>query len=70
LCVTHLPQIASLPARHLRVSKRIEGRETVTEALALDREGRERELAGMLSGREISETALEHARELLASAMA
>ena len=65
LCVTHLPQIASLPGRHLRVSKRVESGQTLTEAEVLDAGGREAEIAGMLSGREISGTALSHARELL-----
>jgi DNA repair protein RecN (Recombination protein N) len=68
LCVTHLPQIASLPGRHLRVAKREEAGQTLTEVEALDLKGREREVAGMLSGREISETALSHARELLTAA--
>jgi DNA repair protein RecN (Recombination protein N) len=67
LCVTHLPQIASLPGRHLRVSKRVAGQQTLTEAEALDQKGRELEIAGMLSGKDVSETALSHARELLAA---
>ena len=65
LCVTHLPQIASLKGRHLRVAKRVEKGATLTEATALDAAGREREVAGMLSGLEISDTALSHARALL-----
>lgn len=67
LCVTHLPQIASLPGRHLRVAKRSDKGQTFTEAELLDAGGREREVAGMLSGLEISESALSHARELLGS---
>lgn len=68
LCVTHLPQIASLPGRHYRVQKRSEKDETWTETSLLDREGREQEIAGMLSGQAVSESALHHARELLSAA--
>jgi DNA repair protein RecN (Recombination protein N) len=68
LCVTHLPQIASLPGRHYRVQKRSEKDETWTETTLLDREGREQEIAGMLSGQAVSESALHHARELLSAA--
>jgi DNA repair protein RecN (Recombination protein N) len=68
LCVTHLPQIASLPGRHYRVQKRSEKDETWTETTLVDREGREQEIAGMLSGQAVSESALHHARELLSAA--
>ena len=65
LCITHLPQIASLPARHFRVSKRSTKSSTVTEVLALDAEGREAEVAALLGGEGNAASALAHARELL-----
>jgi len=68
LCITHLPQIASLPARHLRVSKRSDRSQTFTEAVALDAGERQREVAGLLAGQEPGESALANARELLEAA--
>ena len=65
LCVTHLPQIASRPGRHIKVEKLSSGGETRVEARVLDQAGRERELAEMLSGRETGDSALAHARDLL-----
>ncbi|HGY09929.1 MAG TPA: DNA repair protein RecN [Oceanithermus profundus] len=61
LVVTHLPQIAAAAERHYRVVR--EGEAARLELL--EGEARVRELARMLSG-SYSDTALEHARELLA----
>jgi DNA repair protein RecN (Recombination protein N) len=70
LCVTHLSQIASLATRHFGVSKaviRVESEERTTVAVAqLEGEARVDELARMLGG--AAETALQHARRLLAMA--
>ena len=65
LVVTHLPQVASHAARHLRVVKRQSGARTETgvETLAGDR--RVREVARMLAGRDVTELSLSHARELI-----
>ena len=68
LCITHLPQIASLPARHLRVSKRTDKGQTFTDALLLDEAGRQREVASLLAGQEPGESALANARELMNAA--
>jgi len=65
-CITHLPQIASLGARHFKVSKRgVEGR-TVTGIEILDPAGREKEVASLLGGEAAGASAMAHARELLA----
>ncbi len=66
LCVTHLPQIASMAAHHWVVSKKVRsGRaEVLTEAL--DREGSVREVARMLGGERISDLTLRHAAEMVA----
>jgi len=66
LCVTHLPQIASMAGRHLQVAKSVVSDRTLVEVRVLDGEARVGELARMLGGSET--TAAQHARELLASA--
>lgn len=65
VCITHLPQIASRAARHLLVEKASSGGRTVTSVRLLDKQDRVGEIARMLSGRHITETTLEHARELV-----
>ncbi len=65
LCVTHLPQIASLAQAHLAVSKRVEKNRTVAEVRALDEDAHVEEVARMLGGETITETARRHAREMV-----
>ncbi len=65
LCVTHLPQIASLADRHYVVSKReVRGR-TVTDVRPLDGPERIEEVARMLGGATITDTTRRHAREMV-----
>jgi DNA repair protein RecN (Recombination protein N) len=64
LCITHLPQIASLADRHFRIEK--EGSSTTVTELADD--GVVAELVRMLGGREGDRAASQHARELLRAA--
>ena len=67
LCVTHQPQIARFADSHLVVQKEaLKGRTQVSVG-KLDRGGRIEELARMLTGAEITESARRHARELLKS---
>ena len=68
LCVTHLPQVASLADHHLRVSKVTDGKSTRTRLQVLNREERIEELARMLGGVEITRKTLAHAAEMLADA--
>jgi DNA repair protein RecN (Recombination protein N) len=68
LCVTHLPQVASLADQHFRISKVTDGKSTRTQVHALGREERVEELARMLGGVEITRKTLEHAAEMLAEA--
>jgi len=68
LCVTHLPQVASLADRHFRVSKVTDGKTTRTQLQSLDKDGRIQELARMLGGVEITRKTLDHAAEMLAGA--
>ncbi|HSE97780.1 MAG TPA: DNA repair protein RecN, partial [Blastocatellia bacterium] len=65
LCVTHQPQIARFADSHLLVSKDVIGSRTAVSIDKLDRRGRVEELARMLTGAEITDTARRHAREML-----
>ena len=64
-CVTHQPQIARFADSHLLVRKEAIGGRTEVSVDRLDRRGRVEEIARMLTGAEITETARRHARELL-----
>ena len=68
LCVTHLPQVASLAAQHFRIAKVSDGKATRTSVQALGKDERIDELARMLGGVEITRKTLEHAAEMLAGA--
>jgi len=68
LCVTHLPQVASLADQHFRISKVSDGRSTRTGLKVLGKDERIQELARMLGGVEITRKTLEHAEEMLAGA--
>ncbi|GIV14055.1 MAG: hypothetical protein KatS3mg021_2337 [Fimbriimonadales bacterium] len=64
LCITHLPQIASRAGTHFLIEKYVEGERTRVSITPLTGEARVAEIARMLAG-EATETALQHARELL-----
>jgi DNA repair protein RecN (Recombination protein N) len=66
LCVTHLPQVASLADQHFRISKVTDGQATRTGVHALGKEERIEELARMLGGVDITEKTIAHAAEMLA----
>ncbi len=65
ICVTHLPQIASMADIHYEISKSVVAERTVTRVKKLTREEREKELSRMLSGEHVSSAVLQNARELL-----
>jgi DNA repair protein RecN (Recombination protein N) len=65
LCVTHQPQIARFADSHLAVQKAVIDGRTKVDITKLNRAGRIEELARMLTGAEITDTARRHARELL-----
>ena len=67
ICITHLPQIAAFADKHLAAEKEVIKGRTHTRVVAVEGEGRVRELARLLSGT-ATEVALQHARELLAAA--
>jgi DNA repair protein RecN (Recombination protein N) len=68
LCVTHLPQVASLASQHFRISKVTDGKATRTGVAVLGKEERIEELARMLGGVDITQKTLDHAAEMLAGA--
>jgi len=67
-CVTHQPQIARFADTHLLVHKESSGGRTEVNVERLDRRGRVEEIARMLTGAAITETARRHAREMLKTA--
>lgn len=69
LCITHLPQVAVFADQQLRVEKLVEGGRTSTRIRELDPNERTREIARMLAGTTISDSALKHAAEMLETAV-
>ncbi|KGJ92414.1 DNA repair protein RecN [Thalassotalea sp. ND16A] len=67
ICVTHLPQVASKGHQQLFVAKLTDGKHTQTKVTELNQPGREREIARLLAGDEVTDSSLANARELLAS---
>jgi len=65
LNITHLPQVASRGSRHYHVYKDEENNSAVTKIKLLSPQERIIEIARLLSGSQITETALKNARELL-----
>ncbi len=65
LVITHSPQVASCGTNHFMVLKKEEAKTIQTFVRRLNDEERIREIARMLSGREITPTALQNAKELL-----
>ena len=63
--VTHLPQVAAWGHKHLVVQKDEGGSVTASSVLSVDGNERITEIARLLSGQESSESAKEHAQELL-----
>ncbi|WP_269242468.1 DNA repair protein RecN [Flavobacterium limnophilum] len=63
--ITHLPQIASKGMAHFKVSKSTVGEDTQSELKLLTNEERVIEIAQMLSGNVITDSALNHAKALL-----
>jgi DNA repair protein RecN (Recombination protein N) len=68
VCVTHLPQIAALARRHLRIAKKVARGRAVTSVAPLEGEARVTELTRMLGEDTAPETARRHAAALLEEA--
>ena len=63
--ITHLPQVAAKGKQHFLVYKEVRGNTTMTKLKELNQDERIKELAQMLSGEELTRTALDHAKQLL-----
>jgi DNA repair protein RecN (Recombination protein N) len=68
LCITHLPQVASLADVHFRLEKDAAAEQAVATVERLDGEAVVAEIRRMLGGESSDEAATQHARELLAAA--
>lgn len=65
ISITHLPQIASLGDHHIVLTKNVINERTYLLARVLEEDERIYEIARMLGGIEITESAVNHAKELL-----
>jgi DNA repair protein RecN (Recombination protein N) len=68
IAITHLPQVAASGQYHYFVSKSEKDNKTYTQIHQLSNTERIEQLANMLSGNAISESAMQNAKELLKQA--
>ena len=64
ICITHLPQIASMADIHFCIEKRVENERSVTDIRRLDDAASIEELARMLGGASITENVRNNAKEM------
>ncbi len=64
-CITHLPQTASIAKQHYHLSKIEQDDRTISTLVVLNEEERVTQIASMMSGKEMSATALAAAKELI-----
>lgn len=65
ICITHLAQIAQFGDSHYRIAKHVESGRTRTTIRPLDDGDRLEEIARMLGGVKITQTTMDHAREMV-----
>ncbi len=65
ICITHLPQIAAKGDAHMRVEKVIHDVKTEEQVEKLKGKEREEEIAKLIAGKRVTESARKHARALL-----
>ena len=65
LCITHLPQVAAMADQHYLIRKEVEDNRTFTTVSNITIEERAEEISRMMSGAEITDLTLQHAKELL-----
>lgn len=64
ICITHLPQIAAMADTHFVIEKQVEDNRSITRIRELDKRESVEELARMLGGDVITESALKNAEEM------
>lgn len=65
ICITHIPQVAAISDHHLYISKKVSDGRTTSHIKALEKDGRVREIATMISGDTVTQAAINSAKELL-----
>ena len=68
LCVTHSAQIAAFADNHLQIEKKTDESATFTSVRELHGDERDREIARIISGENITETSLMNAKEMILNA--
>lgn len=68
LCITHLPQIASMAHHHFLVEKIIDGNQTKTEMRKLSDSERREQIAKLLGGKTVTDSQLKSASDLIKEA--
>ena len=66
ICISHLPQVASMSDHHLLISKMSKNDRTTTQVKELKKEDKIDEIARMISGASVTELTRENAREMIA----
>lgn len=64
ICITHLPQIASMADSHFEIAKSVQRGKTVTNIRRLEKEESIHELARLLGGAQITDVVRQNAREM------
>ena len=65
LVISHLPQVVASANSYLKIEKKVVDDNTITTALSLDSKDAYKEVAKMLAGEKVTETALKQAWELI-----
>lgn len=65
ICISHLPQLAALADSHYVINKTMTKDKTRTEIHRLSEEGRVEEMARLIGGVNLTDTTLNHAREMI-----
>ena len=65
ISITHLPQIAAMANRNIRIEKFEKNGKSVINGFILDKKGSLEEVAKLISGTEVTKASLESARELM-----
>ena len=70
ICITHLPQIAAMADVHFRIQKEVEGSSTISGIEKLTKEEQVEEVARLVGGIHLTDTARANAKELIEYAAA